>query len=572
MALLRSASLVALVAAAVGCRPGTTTVPAPAESPPGPPWFEDVTAARGISFRHDPGPVGKYEMPQIMGSGAALVDLDGDGRLDVYLIHNAGPNGPTNRLYLQNPDGTFRDASAGSGLDVAGFGMGVAVGDVNNDGRPDVVLTEFGRTRLFLNLGGGRFKEVTREAGLDNPLWGTAIGLIDFDRDGWLDLVIVNYVAYDRSIKCGSVSGDIDYCNPAMYKGTVTRLYRNLGRQPDGSVKFADVTVAAGLAAGTGNGLGVVCADLTGDGWPDIFVANDGQPNRLWVNQHDGTFKDEAAVRGVAMTGTGSPAANMGIACGDVDGDGLLDLFVTHLGDETHTLWRQYRPGFFRDETATLGLTGGKWRGTGFGTALADFDRDGWPDLVLANGRVSKRRGSPRDLSQERFWEPYQDRHQLFAGVGGGKFRDLSEASPALCGPAVVGRALAVGDFDNDGAPDLLVTEIAGPARLLKNVASTAGHWLGVRAIDPAIHRDSIGSLVTVRAGGRDRVGLVNPAGSYLAASDPRVHFGLGSAETVESITVTWWDGSTERFACPGVDRYVELKKGQGDPAREGGR
>jgi len=554
----------------LGCQRGpATTAPAdPADAPTVPDWFEDVTAARGIDFRHDPGPLGKYEMPQIMGSGGALFDYDGDGRLDIYLVHNGGPQSASkNRLYHQEADGRFRDESPGSGLDVAGFGMGVAVGDVNNDGRPDVLLTEFGRTRLFLNEGNGKFRDASGEAGIDNPSWGTSAAFFDYDRDGWLDLVVVNYLSFDPSVKCGAESGAIDYCNPSMFKGTVTRLFRNLGAQAKGGVKFEDVSVAAGLAAVPGPGLGVVCADLTGDGWPDIFVANDGQPNRLWVNRHDGTFADEAALRGVALTGMAATAGNMGIACADVDGDGLLDLFVTHLGDEVHTLWHQEPAGFFRDHTVRLGLTSGKWRGTGFGTACVDFDRDGWPDLVLVNGRVSKRRGAPRELPVERFWEPYTDRNQLFVGTGKGQFRDASINSPSLCGNATVARGLSLGDFDNDGAPDLLLTEIAGPARLLRNVAPAGGHWLGVRAIDPKLNRDSIGSLVTVRAGGRTFVGLVNPGGSYLVANDPRVHFGIGQASSVELVTIQWWDGTTEAFRVTGIDRYFTFKRGEGMPA-----
>jgi enediyne biosynthesis protein E4 len=554
----------------LGCHrgPTTTTGADPADTPTGPDWFEDVTAARGIDFRHDPGPIGKYEMPQIMGSGGALFDFDGDGRLDVYLVQNAGPQSPSkNRLYHQEADGRFRDVSAGSGLDVAGFGMGVAVGDVNNDGRPDVLLTEFGRTWLFLNEGNGKFRDVSREARIENPSWGTSAAFFDYDRDGWLDLVVVNYLSYDPSVKCGAESGAIDYCNPSMFKGTVSRLFHNLGSQKNGEVKFEDVTVAAGLAALPGPGLGIVCADLTGDGWPDIFVANDGQPNRLWVNRHNGTFADEAASRGVALTGMASTAGNMGIACADVDGDGLLDLFVTHLGDEVHTLWRQDPVGFFRDESVRLGLTSGKWRGTGFGTAVADFDRDGWPDLVLVNGRVSKRRGAPRELPAERFWEPYADRNQLFVRTDTARFSDASIDAPSLCGTAAVARGLAVGDIDNDGAPDLLVTEIAGPARLLRNVSRARGHWLGVQAIDPKLNRDSVGSRINVRAGGHTYVGLVNPGGSYLVANDPRVHFGLGPAGGVELVIIQWWDGTTEAFRVTGIDRYVTLKRGEGIPA-----
>src|SRR5438874_1392213 len=323
--------LFSLAGAFLGCsRPAAG--PPPDEEPGGPPWFADVTAEVGLDFVHDAGPVGHFFMPQIMGAGAALFDFDGDGRLDLYLLHSAGPDSKsTNRLYRQGPDGKFTDVSKGSGLDVAGYCTGVAVGDVNNDGRPDVLVTQYGGLRLFLQNGGGTFTEVGKEAGLDSVLWGTSACFVDYDRDGWLDLVVVNYVAYDPAVLCHDRQGRRDYCHPRQFPGSVTKLYRNLGPQKDPAgkqgrpgVRFEDATEKAGLARQPGPGLGVVCADFTGDGWPDIFVANDGAPNHLWVNQGNGTFKEEAVHRGLAHDGMGGSPANMGVAIGDVDGDGLF--------------------------------------------------------------------------------------------------------------------------------------------------------------------------------------------------------------------------------------------------------
>jgi hypothetical protein len=554
-------------AVACGCNRGvpTTTKPAPSAAA-GPAWFEDVTAARGVNFVHDAGPTGGFALPQVMGSGLALFDFDGDGRLDIYLIQNAGPKSEArNRLYQQQADGSFRDVSSGSGLDVAGYGMGAAVGDIDNDGLPDLCLTEFGRTRLFRNLGGGKFQDISTVAGIDNPQWGTSAAFFDYDRDGWLDLVVVNYVEFDPSVKCGSQGGAPDYCNPSMFKGTVDRLWRNLGPQA-GSVRFEDVTLRSGLATGTGNGLGVLCADFTGDGRPDIFVANDGQANRLWVQQKDGKFRDEAHQRGVAVTGMGTTAANMGVAIGDVDGDGLFDLFVTHLGDEFHTLWRQNPRGYFQDRTVGAGLAATDWRGTGFGTAFADFNCDSFLDLVLVNGRVARRRDDRRGPSPGQFWSMYHDRNQLLTGSSGGKLQDQSAANAAVCGTPAVYRGLALGDLDSDGALDMVVTETAGPAHIYRNIAPRSGHWLGLRCVDEKLKRDVIGAEIYIHAGKRVFWGMVNPNYSYLSSCDPRVHFGLGVIDKIDQVMVRWPDGLEESFSDVGIDRYSVLKRGTGRP------
>ncbi len=559
-----------LAALPLGCRPAALAPTT--DAPAGPAWFRDVTEEVGLNFVHDPGPTRRYFMPQIMGSGAAVFDFDNDGRLDIYLVHNAGPNSAsTNRLFRQTEGGKFVDVSAGSGLDVAGYGMGVAVGDVNNDGWPDVVLTQYGGLRLFLNER-GKFRDVTQEAGLDDPLWGASAAFLDYDRDGWLDLVVTHYVDYDPSRPCAQGSGQQDYCTPNQFNGTVTKLFRNLGAT-SGRVRFEDVTLRSGLAKLPGPGLGVVCADFNGDRWPDIFVANDGQPNRLWINQKNGTFLEEAVMRGLAYNTLGQPQANMGIALGDVDGDGRFDLFVTHLTEETNVLWGQDALGLFRDRTAAAGLASPRWRATGFGTVLADFDHDGALDLAVVNGRVSRATGSPdpRAAVLGPFWCRYGERNQVFANDGSGRFRDVSLANAAFCGTPAVSRALAYGDFDGDGALDLLVTAVAGPARLYRNVAPNRGHWLMVRALDPALKRDAYGAEVTVQAGARRWTRWVNPGSSYLCSNDPRVHFGLGSADKVDAIYVVWPDGTEETFPGRAADQVVEVRKGE-ETRRQGGK
>jgi hypothetical protein len=566
----RPVVLALFVGLCLGCR-GSDPPRTPAADPI---WFRDDTSAVGLDFVHEAGPVGKYFLPQIFGSGAALLDYDNDGRFDLYFVQNGGPDSPArNKLYHQRPDGRFEDASAGSGLDIAGSGMGVAVGDFDNDGFVDLYVSQYGGGRLFRNRGNGTFEDVTRSAGVGLPSWGTSCAFVDYDRDGWLDLVEVNYVDYDATRRCGPADGAPDYCHPSNFPGTATRLYRNRGRDAQGRwLGFENVTRAAGLAK-PGPGLGVACADLNGDGWPDILVANDATANHLWVNRHDGTFVDEAVARGIAYGTMGQVQANMGVALGDVYGTGRFDVFITHLTDEMPALWRQVATGRFEDRTKAAGLATRHWRGTGFGTILADFDLDGALDLAVVNGRVGRTRGSPpADLTLDPYWADYAERNQLFASGGEARFHDVSLGNKAFCGTPSVGRGLVWGDFDGDGRIDLVVTSVAGSARFYRNVAPRKGHWLMVRALDPALRRDAYGAIVTVEAGGRRWVGMVNPAQSYLSSGDPRAHFGLGDATHVDQIGVAWPDGLSEVFAGTGVDRVVRVDRGKGQRSVQKGQ
>jgi hypothetical protein len=432
-------------------------------------------------------------------------------------------------------------------------------------------FTEYGRIRLFVNKGEGKFADVSRPSGLESLLWGTSASFLDFDRDGWLDLVVVNYVAYDPTRPCYGRTGARDFCSPNEFAGTPTRLYRNVAgdaaadkaanaaaREP----RFDDVTEKCGLGAVLSPGLGVVCADFNHDGWDDIFVANDQQPNRLWINRQNGTFEDQALLLGVALNGLGRAGASMGTAWGDVDGDGLDDLFVTKLDVETHTLWRQGPAGLFKDGTIDAGLAGAR-RSTGFGTVLADFDLDGDLDLAYVNGRVLALDPAANEELPP-FWRPYAEPHALLANEGPGKFVSVAADNQDFCGTAEVGRSLCAGDIDNDGDVDLLATTTAGPARLFRNVAERKGHWLLIRVIDPALARDAYGALVTVSAGKRSWQRLINPGTSYQCSHDPRAHFGLGETHEVDQIRVRWPGGGEEVFAGDGVDRALTLKKGAG--------
>jgi enediyne biosynthesis protein E4 len=538
----------------------------PKEPPEDPGWFEDVTDKVGLKFIHDPGDVDKYLTYQIVGSGCAIADLDGDGRPDLILLTGGGPTSKsTNKLYCQKADGTFEDVSAGSGLDFSGWNVGIAIGDVNNDGRPDIIITQVDGVKLLLNQGGMKFVDVTVEAGISNPHWGASAAFLDYDRDGWLDLLIVNYVDYDPSRQCKAPGGERDYCGPEQFRGTSSKLFRNCGgplaSNPDAKkprVLFEDVTMKSRIGTRTGAGLGVAVADFDGDGWPDIFIANDGNPNHLWINKRDGTFAEEAMLRGVALTAIGKTSAGSGVAIGDVDNDGLLDLHVPH------TLWKQGPRGQFRDFSAWSGLNATGWRGTGFGTLMADFDNDGWIDLAVVNGRTSREATPAKKPGLAPHWVHYGERNQVFANTGQGKFKDVSINNPALCGYFTVARGLACGDVDGDGGLDLLVNAVGEKARLFRNVADNRGHWVSVRAVDPRLNRDAIGAVVAVRAGGVRRVRQIVSSESFQSAGPPVAHFGLGKSSEVEGYEVTWPDGVHERFPGGPVDRHIELRKGAG--------
>ena len=580
--------VIAISAVATGCRetPVETSGAAVAADPSS--WFEDITELSGVRFVHQVTTSGNYLFSETMGSGGAFFDFNNDGRLDIYLIHNvASSEIATNRLFRQEPGGRFTDVTAGSGLDVAGFGNGVAVGDVNNDGWPEVLITEYDRVRLFLNDGNGRFKDVTAATGITNQHWSVPAAFFDYDRDGWLDLVIGNYLDFDPSQKCFDAKGQPEFCGPHGFRPTITRLLRNLGPdepaglsrlgravdQRGGLPRFEDRTVEAGFARVPGKAMQILCADFDGDHWPDVFITDDALPNRLFVNQRNGTFKEEAIQRGIGYTGTGGAAANMGIAIGDADNDGLWDVFVPHLAQENHTLWRQIRRGIFDDHTARAGLLNVPWHGTGFSAVFADFDCDGAVDLAIANGAVRRPiRGSSIDNVPFRvaadimpFWTAYAQPAQLFANDGTGRFREISDGNPELCGEAVVGRGLLCGDVDNDGGPDALIIGIGGRAGLYRNRASPRGHWLGVRAVLPDLgHRDAYGAEVVVQAGDQRWWRLIQPAYGYASSNDPRVHFGIGTTAEFDAIHVRWPDGALERFSGGPANRYVTLRQGEG--------
>jgi hypothetical protein len=546
-------------------------------------WLTDVTESVGLDFVHSVAHPDGFYMPDIMSSGGALFDFDCDGDLDIYLV-NGAPNAPgldrdparsqgpapVNRYFRQEPGGHFVDVTAESGLGDPGYGSGVAVGDVNNDGFPDVYVSNVGPDRLFLNQQDGSFIDITEAAGIENQRWGTSVAFVDYDRDGWLDIYVANYVDYHASRRCLINNGQEDFCHPGQFEPTSDKLYRNLGgstasvadRRP---VRFEDVSLESGIAARPRPGLGVLCADFNDDGWPDIYVANDTRSNFLWINDRQGGFRDMALVRGVATDAQGRPQSSMGIAVGDMDADRQFDLLLTHFSGEPNTLYFNAPPFGFEDRTAAAGLVTTTFNSTGFGVAMCDLDHDGDLDVAVANGHVM--RPGHRTAAAGKLWDSYAEPNQLFLNDGRGSLELAIDPQCPFRSRAFVSRGLAAADVDGDGDLDLLVTNSAGPARLLYNEFPKSGNWIIIRAIEPALGgRDAYGAVVTATAGDKAWRQLVTSTTSYLTATDPRVHVGLGPVRQLDRIDVDWPDGSRESFDGGSVNRVIVLAHGQGRP------
>ena len=564
-------------------------------------FFEDRAAATGLDFVHFNGMSGDLYLAEITCGGAGLLDFDGDGDLDVYLPQgrmlgpgktladaSVPPRHPvplTDRLYRNDlevrSDGSrvlrFTDVTAEAGLFPAAYGCGVATGDFDGDGHTDVYVTRLGPNTLLRNRGDGTFEDVTSKvstgsAGVGDGGSGVPALFVDVDRDGRLDLFVGNNMTFDYGeTLCYSLTGALDYCGPGAFPSEPDRLYRNLGDDGSGGVTFEDVTRSAGLAAAPRRPtLGALAGDFDGDGWPELYVANDGQPNNLWINQRDGTFRDLALLSGAGVNAAGQSEASMGLAAADADADGDLDLFLTHLVKETNTLYLNDGTGTFADATAAAGLGPPSLPYTSFGTGFLDVENDGDLDLLVVNGAVTLvpelvRRNDPFPLHQP---------DQLFLREGDRWRQAGAEEAPALRLPRV-SRGAAFGDVDNDGDTDVLVVDLAAPVRLLINRAGEDGApekdaWVGIRAVSGRPARDALGARVALLRGGRP-MGVLRVAtdGSYASAGDPRVLFGLGREADLDSgpdgVRIWWPDGTVEDFPPVAPGRYTTLVQGSGE-------
>ena len=577
--IVTGAGIIALTMAVVGC--------GSASSPPAPrgearEWFVDRAADAGLTFVHFNGMSGAMFLPEIMAPGVGLFDFDNDGDLDVFLpqgqMLGSGktfsqatppPDGPPHgRLFrndlapgpVERPVVRFTDVTDASGIAATGYGMGVATGDFDNDGWTDLYLTNFGRNQLWRNEGHGRFRDVSKTSGTDDPGWSVSAAFVDYDRDGWLDLFVGNYVNFstDKNVACRTVSGAPDYCAPFVYPAQPSRLFRN---QRDGT--FVDTTAAAGLSREYGPALGVATADFDGDGWIDIFVANDLQPNQLWISQHDGTFRNTGLVAGVAVGTDGQPKSSMGVDAGDFDNDGDEDLFITELTGQGADLYVNDGKGAFTDQSARSGLRSATLPFTGFGAAWLDADIDGWLDLVTVNGLVMG-----VEPGQEGQPFPFAQSKQLLRNLGDGRFANDTTRAGAALGRATVGRGAAFGDLDNDGDTDVVVGNAIGRTEVLVNEQSTDHHWVGLRLVGGEQARDLIGAQAEfARSDGSVIWRRARADGSYASANDSRVLVGLGTVRSAVRVRVAWPDGVTETFGEVPPDRYTTLVRGKGTPA-----
>jgi len=524
----------------------------------------DVAPSAGILFRHDSAASPEKYLVETMGAGCGWIDYNQDGLLDLYLANSAPtqayrPKQPLrSALYRNNGDGTFTDVTLKAGVAAEGlFGMGVAVGDYDNDGFPDLLVLGYDRSILYHNNGDGTFTDVSARAGVENlGRWASSAAWFDYDNDGRLDLLIANYV--DWSPECNFYCGDRgpgmrSYCHPDDFHGQPPTLFHNNG---DGT--FTDVSKSSGVGAKGGNGLGVVTFDYDNDGWQDIFIANDHMPNYLFHNNRDGTFREVGYAAGVAVSGEGQFEAGMGTDAADTTGNGRLDLIVTHLDMQLARLYQNLGDQTFDDATFRSKISYGTFHMSGFGTRFLDYDNDGFRDLFIANGHV------PDNIQRYHAATQYAEPKLMFRNHGRGIFENVSDQlGPDFTLPRV-SRGAAVGDFDNDGDLDILVSNNGQAPQLLRNDAGVANHWLEILLIGTKSNRDGVGARVKLNAGDLVLYDQRKGGMSYQSAQDPRLHFGLGQCSKVDAIEIIWPSGMVTKLSNLKSDQIVAVKEGSG--------
>ena len=532
-----------------------------AAAPAGPPVFTDVTTAAGIKFRHVNGATGKKFLPETLGSGCAFLDYDNDGWQDILLInstHIPSQPGPTGypALYHNNKNGTFTDVTREAGLAVEMYGMGVAAADYDNDGNVDIYITALGQNRLFKNAGGGKFKDVSAAAGVAHDGFSTSAMWFDYDRDGQLDLFVTDYVEWTAAtdLFCSLDGKSKSYCTPESYKGRSPTLYHNRGNGT-----FEDVTKKAGLLDPASKALGIALIDEDEDGWPDIFVANDTQPNRLYRNRRDGTFQDVGMTAGVAFNEAGVARAGMGVDAADIDGTGRQSLVIGNFSNEMMSLYVNDGKGLFIDEAPSSGLGRASLLTLTFACFFFDYDLDGRLDIFGANGHVAD------DINTVQPKITYAQPAHLFRNAGKRRFEEATpKAGPALQ-QRVVARGAAYADFDNDGDLDLLITANNGPARLLRNDGGNRAKMLRVKAVGSTSNRDAIGTKVKITAADGSMLrGMVKTGSSYCSQSELTLTFGLGSADAVKAIEITWPNGKVETLPRAAANQTITVQEGKG--------